>query len=306
MLTFYESFKKSSYRQVKEPTGGSEILILAEAFDKHDAKYLSDKFGIASHLLDDVFDINELPRVETEHDYKYVYLRSFELKETAAISLPILFLIGKDLFACLTINKNSTAEIVEVPTENNHQMSHQKMLARAIFSVTKRYEESIDKIGDRISRLEKLMRSHEANNKDFFSFVNIDGSLNRAKMGLAGLSTVIEKLLTEAKSKEESELLDDAHLYTKQLLVEIESHAMTTRSIREAYSTVANNNLNQRMKVLTALTLLLAIPNVFFGMYGMNIALPFMDQPWAYTGIVGLSIVVIITVLYIARNKKFF
>ena len=60
------------------------------------------------------------------------------------------------------------------------------------------------------------------------------------------------------------------------------------------------------MKLLTVLTLFLAIPNVFFGMYGMNINLPFMHEVWAYPVVLGGSIIAIFLVYFIARARKIF
>ena len=49
----------------------------------------------------------------------------------------------------------------------------------------------------------------------------------------------------------------------------------------DAFASVISNNLNVIMKVLSSITILLAIPNIIFGFYGMNITsgLP-MDHFW--------------------------
>ena len=51
------------------------------------------------------------------------------------------------------------------------------------------------------------------------------------------------------------------------------------------------------MKVLTAITILLTIPNVIFGFYGMNVAwlpLPFSWFPAALAGVITLICAVIL------------
>ena len=52
--------------------------------------------------------------------------------------------------------------------------------------------------------------------------------------------------------------------------------------------------------------MLIALPNVFFGMYGMNIDMPFQHEMWAYTFVISLTIVAMIAVIVIARSKKIF
>ena len=51
------------------------------------------------------------------------------------------------------------------------------------------------------------------------------------------------------------------------------------------------------MKTLTALTLLIALPNVFYGMYGMNIGLPYQEYPLAYPIIIASSLVAVFCVI---------
>ena len=48
----------------------------------------------------------------------------------------------------------------------------------------------------------------------------------------------------------------------------------------DAFASVISNNLNVIMKVLTSITILLTIPNIFFSFYGMNVA----NLPWTSSG----------------------
>lgn len=48
----------------------------------------------------------------------------------------------------------------------------------------------------------------------------------------------------------------------------------------DAFASVISNNLNVIMKVLTSITILLTIPNIVFGFYGMNVA----GCPWTSSG----------------------
>ena len=51
----------------------------------------------------------------------------------------------------------------------------------------------------------------------------------------------------------------------------------------DAYASVISNNLNIVMKVLTSLTLVLSIPTIISGLWGMNIVgLPFSDSPYGF------------------------
>ncbi|MNR25701.1 CorA-like Mg2+ transporter protein [compost metagenome] len=128
-------------------------------------------------------------------------------------------------------------------------------------------------------------------------------------MNLDGMLVVASRLQEnrhELFTVNDVEAIEDIMLYLKQLLVAVDSHSQSITSIRNAYSTIANNTLNQRMKMLTMLTVLIALPNVFYGMYGMNIDLPFQHESWAYAAIIGFTSILLATIALVAFRKRFF
>ena len=60
------------------------------------------------------------------------------------------------------------------------------------------------------------------------------------------------------------------------------------------------------MKILTAATVIIALPNVLYGMFGMNVDLPFQNAPWAYGVIVLLTLVLTLTIFLVGRAKRVF
>ena len=58
------------------------------------------------------------------------------------------------------------------------------------------------------------------------------------------------------------------------------------------------------MRVLTALTIVLAIPSVVASFYGMNVALPGQEHKDAFVGIVGISVVLCGIVLWLLARRR--
>ena len=302
MLTFYQA-GTDVLKQTQQLDMAKSTLIYGEHLSQLEAKKLAADFDLPHHLLTDVFDANELPRVEVVDGTTYVFARTPELHGAKIMSWPVLFIAGKSLFACVS-SRTNLPDALTKPAPDLAKIVPGKLLIASLLEIVKRYEALIDIVGNRIEKTEKLMRSREATNNDFYGFVTIEGNLNRCKMSLGGMLVVAEKLFASATTNADRELIDDIQLFIKQLLVEIDSHAHAIDSIDRAYGTVANNTLNQRMRILTVLTLLVALPNVFFGMYGMNITLPFMHEEWAYFGVVGFSVLLVFAVYYFARKIK--
>ena len=72
----------------------------------------------------------------------------------------------------------------------------------------------------------------------------------------------------------------------------------------DAYASVVSNNLNLIMKVLTVITIIMTIPNIIFGFYGMNIegsGLPMAMFWWAPVLLAGVGMTA--AWLYLKKNN---
>ena len=72
----------------------------------------------------------------------------------------------------------------------------------------------------------------------------------------------------------------------------------------DAFASVISNNLNVVMKVLTSITILLTIPNIVFGFYGMNVAGLPLDQFFWFPLVV--AAIIIAGTAVILKKKDFF
>ena len=60
------------------------------------------------------------------------------------------------------------------------------------------------------------------------------------------------------------------------------------------------------MKILTAATVIIALPNVLYGMFGMNVQLPFQTEPWMYGAIVAMTVILTAAIFLVGRAKRVF
>ena len=76
---------------------------------------------------------------------------------------------------------------------------------------------------------------------------------------------------------------------------------------RELMSSVIDNRLNNVMKYLTSITIVMAIPTVISGLYGMNVdgkGMPFANSMAGFAIICIITLVVCIITMLILRKKK--
>lgn len=268
------------------------------------------RYGLDANVVYDVRDRGELPRVEYSDTTAYVFLRLPRLSKAGhVLTLPIVCVLKNDSFITLTIGDSVAPETVGLSTLPITTEHTETLLLGVMAAIVGSFEDMISHTARSITDTSNRLKTHDITNRDFIHFVTVEGNLNHCHMNLDSTLSMTKRLREnkrESLSVESLEALDDIGLHIEQLLVSIKSHLGTVESIRNAYSTVANNTLNQRMKTLTVFTVLITLPNVFYGMYGMNVALPFGSEPWAYGAIVGFTLTVILIVFLLAKKLKIF
>jgi magnesium transporter len=307
MLKYY--VKRSdgeAYQQVTTPPA-ENVWIHGDGVDESDLRLLSNTYDMDFNALRDVLDVNELPRVEIHDDGLYVFVRTAQRgKHGQVVTTPVLLAVKGTVFANVSIAAMTDYKLA-TPVLTAHRNATTTSLLLGLFAtVVSEYEELMHRTARYIFNTGRRLRTHEVTNQDFITFVTVEDNLNEYRLNLSGMLVVAERLRETLHDPADKESIEDILLYIRQLLVSIDSHSQTVTSIRNAYGTIANNVLNQRMKTLTVFTVLIALPNVFYGMFGMNVPLPISDQPWAYGAIVIFTVILTFGVYALAKRFKVF
>jgi magnesium transporter len=306
MLKYYvrHSVREEFQKVVAPPR--ENAWIHGEMVTEEDLQSLADTYGMNLNILRDVLDKDELPRVEIRDGELYVFMRTaWRGKHGRVLTTPVLLAVKDSVFASVSAASTDGHKLAS-PSTIAGANDTTGLLLGTFAAVVSDYQELMLRTSHVIHDTGQRLRTHEVTNQDFIRFVTVEDNLNEYRLNLNGMLVVAQRLEETLKGGKDAEAVEDILLYVRQLLVAIDSHSQSIMSIRNAYSTIANNTLNQRMKTLTVLTLLVALPNVFYGMYGMNIALPFADETWAYGGILAFTVLVVIAVYVIAKKRGIF
>ncbi len=267
---------------------------------------IADQYALDANIVRDISDIRELSRAEFSDGIEYIFIRLPIGSVDAARTAPLLIILSESQIITINVYADFRPEAVDkFLTSTTDRVS--AVVPAIIATGLVEYEQKLREIIDKIAVARKRLSRYEVENSDFVEFVAIEDSLNEYRSSLDGVASVVTQLQDNNRKlfkPQEIEQFIDISLHIRQLLVAIDSSNQTINSIQNAYSTIANNVLNQRMKLLTIITIMLAIPNVFYGMYGMNLALPFQHEPWAYAGIVGLTVLLILIVYTLAKRFR--
>jgi magnesium transporter len=150
------------------------------------------------------------------------------------------------------------------------------------------------------------LRVQKIKNNDIVQFVNTENILYDFNTSLVRINNIYDGMLSGkilTLTEHERDLIEDVSLATNQLIQITRENLRTTVNVREAYSTIMTNNLNQVIKLFTSLTVILTLPTILGTYYGMNVSLPFQDSPAAFFGIVAFSLAAATVAIFIFLRK---
>jgi len=298
------------FEQLKTPLENAGVWVSGTTLSDNELSSIIESENLNANIVYDVRDRGELPRVEYSNEISYVFLRVPHLSKQGRITtLPVLLIVKGNRFFTLSIGDGIAPDTLALSTLPITTEQSATLLLGTMAASIAAFEDVILHTSRSITDTANRLRTHEITSHDFVHFVTVEANLHHSRMNLDSTLAMAHRL-SENKhgllNDTELEALDDIKLHINQLIVTTQSHLETVNSIRNAYGTIANNALNNRMKTLTVFTVLIALPNVFYGMYGMNVVLPFQDQPWAYGAVVGFTVFLLFLIYIIAKKMRVF
>lgn len=261
--------------------------------------------GVDKGLLMDALDIYEMPRLEVEDNVLYIYIRVPEKKNDNIITRPLLIAIGRDFI--LTVCDKKCSLLDDYISSKKDFFTDQKanLLLKIIFDNNQKYNTYLIDINRRLRSIK--VRLESVNAKDLVQFVDFEQVLNDFLSACISIDAMLQKILTGRYleiGEADQDLLEDNSLSNKQLIELSKSSLRYTVNIRDTYSNIATHNLNRIMKILTVLTILLTVPNVIFGFFGMNVSILGSQSPHAYIYIIISTFCFLLLLLYIFIKEK--
>ena len=152
--------------------------------------------------------------------------------------------------------------------------------------------------------LEKSLKNNE-----LIKLMRMEKSLVYFMTSLKSNELLIEKLKRARFTNVDDlprELLEDALIENKQASEMAGIYANILNGMMDTFGSLISNNLNETMKQLTSITLILMVPTLIASIYGMNIALPLQQHPYAAVFVICGSLLLSLSGIYIFRRRDWF
>ena len=175
-----------------------------------------------------------------------------------------------------------------------------------LLQVAKRYLQYLKQIDKIYNYMERQLYKSQRN-KELIQLLDLEKSLVYFSTSLKANEVTLEKILRGrivTLYEEDHDLLEDVLIEVRQAIEMANIYSSIISGMMDAFASVISNNLNVIMKVLTSLTILLTLPNIVFGFYGMNVAGLPLDQFWWFPMVVAGIIIAVVAV--ILKKKDLF
>ena len=283
MLNFYKTVD-NRVLQVNAPEPGCWISVISPT--EAEVAYLSNDLGVEADFVRAALHEEESSRIESDEgqtlvivDYPSAEELEDENRSVLYTTLPMGIIITKDYVLTVCLDDNLTInDMAEGRVKGLQTSMKTRFLLLALLRIAARfliYLKQIDRISSNTEhRLHQSMR-----NKELIQLLGLEKSLVYFSTSLKANEITLEKILRGriiTLYEEDEDLLEDVLIEVKQAIEMCNIYSGILSGMMDAFASVISNNLNIVMKTLTIITIVMAIPNIVFGFYGMNVSgLPF-------------------------------
>ena len=266
--------------------------------------------GVDPSFLRAALDEEETARIDTEEGQTLIIIAAPSVEKDDAVvysTLPLGIIVTEKHIITVGLKETSILkDFQDGLVRNADTQKRTQFILYMLLQVAKRflqYLKQIDKIYNYMER--QLYKSQR--NKELIQLLDLEKSLVYFNTSLKANEVTLEKILRGriiTLYEEDHDLLEDVLIEVRQAIEMATIYSSIISGMMDAFASVISNTLNVIMKVLTSITILLTIPNIFFSFYGMNVANLPLDQFWWFPLVLSLGVIVVTGI--ILKKKDLF
>lgn len=317
MIEFFKTTKNATH-SISGPEPGCWINVVDPTDDERD--WLIDELGVVSEFIRSALDDEERSHTDYDDDTDQTlviidcpFIESLDEAEDAGITqydthpLSFLFLPQLDMLVTISLLENETIENFtagRIRGINTNQRT--RLLLQMLAHIALRYLSCLRNLERQFVANEKRLRE-SMNNTELVRMLGFEKSLIYFSTSLKSIEATLIKVSSGRVVKlyeDDRDLLDDVLIEIRQAIEMCTIERQILSSSMETFGSIISNGLNSTMRLLTIVTLIMAIPTIIFSFYGMNVTELPLPETWLFP--TGTSIVLcIIAALVLLKGRWF-
>lgn len=205
------------------------------------------------------------------------------------------FLIKDKRLLTITNSENMyIIQYMENYLEKNSEVSLFKFLFSSLFIITDKFFPVIEEM-DRERNHINAMLKEKTTKANLLALSDVETGvayfISATKQNTVLLDQIKTNTIFRTLDEIEKEQLEDTQIEARQLVEMAQLTAQVLQQLSGTYNNILNNNLNDTMKILTILSILLTIPTIVTGFFGMNMPLPLEHNILGWVIAIGISLI---------------
>lgn len=280
-------------------------------------KALTVELALPAYFLEEAVDENVRPKIEDEGIYRLLVLHlpyndpavehsGMEMKYR---TIPFSIILTDTHFITVCREKTTFGEAffkqhnlgLGSPNHTENTLVILNEIANQYIGLTAKIEQEITEAEDELSRSYR--------NPELYTLLYLNESLLYMSISLKQMLYTMRKIEQERileMHKDNRDIFVDAMVELEQAYAVTEINQLNANNVMDAYGNIIQNNVSHVVKLLTALTIVLSIPTLIASIYGMNVPLPYQEEPQAFAALITVMVASSVVVAGIFYKKRYF
>lgn len=314
MIQIYKSISETnpSLKILDNLESGCWINIVAPSDEE--LILISKKTDVPLSFLKAPLDDEETSRIDIEDNVLLVVVDiPFTEMEDNSLTydtypLAIIHTEKQIITVCLK-NSRILTDFVNGKVKSFYSFKKSRFILQILSRISNSYLTYLRQIDKKSLMIEK--RLHKSmKNRELIQLHSLEKSLVYFSTSLKANEITLEKMLKldiMQKYEADHDLLEDVIIENKQAIEMTEIYSNILASTMDFFASVISNNLNIVMKILASVTILMAIPTVIGGLFGMNFQrMPLISNEYGFEITMIITIILTFSAAYLLYKKDMF
>ena len=275
--------------------------------DQHE---LEEQFNIPDYFMSDISDTDERARYEYDDGWMLIILRIPYVKEvrsrTPYTTVPLGIIHKRDVTITVCYYEtNMMIDFVSFQQKRGEGFTdYVDMIFRLFLSSAVWYLKRLKQINMLIDKAKRNL-DKEVNNESLIGLSRLQDSLTYFQTSIRGNETLLSKLKFKLQIDElDADLIEDVNIEMTQARETTNIYSDILESTMDTYQSIINNNMNQVMRTLTSVTIIMMFPTLIASLFGMNLVNGMEEKPWGFIFALIISLLVSAGCWWFFRHKR--
>ncbi len=293
MLKIYKSLDSGPLQELSLKTLESGAWINIVDPTPYELKVVGNLTEVEPDFLRSALDDEERSHIDIEDDNVMILTNVPVVRDTGSYdTLPLAIIVTEDHIITVCLEETPVLSYFNEKTARLFRtFKKTRFLFQILYRTATFYLRYLRQISNQSDEIESKLR-HSMNNQEILKLLELQKALTFFNASLRSNGAVLDKLMRLRTTtsmqpmlkyyEEDEDLLEDVIIENKQAREMVEMYSKIMGRLADTFSSIISNNLNQVMKFLASVTILLAIPTVISSFFGMNVPVPMTETQGAF------------------------